>query len=87
MLQQQIAVCVLKNFCENLCCCNRIQSDLFFCDLLRQQNSVAETKIFASTHEAICHCDMLPHRVAATSRPTCAQGVICRRDVLLQLVT
>ena len=27
-----------------------------------------------------------PHLVAATSRPTCTHGVICRRDVLLQLV-
>ena len=41
---------------------------------------------FSSTHEAICRCDMSPHRVAATSRPTCTHGVICRRDLLLQLV-
>ena len=27
-----------------------------------------------------------PHHVAATSCPTCSHGVICRRDVLLQLV-
>ena len=59
----------------------------FFGDLLQQQNSAAETKIFTRTHEEICHCDMSPHRVATTSRPTCTQGVICRRDMLLQLVT
>ena len=53
--QQQIASCVLENFCENVCRCNWIllpqqvaqfQSDLIFCNLLQQQNSVAETKIF-----------------------------------------
>ena len=54
-LQRQIAPCVLENFCENLCSCNRIllpqqvaqiQSDMIFCDLLQRQNSVSETKIF-----------------------------------------
>ena len=96
----QIPWCVLENFCENLCRCNRIlspqqvgqiQSDLSFCDLLQRQNSVAETKIFRkilylSTHEAICRCDVSPHCVSATNRPTCTHGVICRRDWLLQLV-
>ena len=41
-------------------------------------------KKLSSTHEAICRCDVSPHRVAATSRPTCTHGVICRRDELLQ---
>ena len=36
---------------------------------------------FSSTHEAICHSDVSPQRVAATSRPICAHGVICRRDL------
>ena len=35
---------------------------------------------------ATCRCDVSPHLVAATSRPTCTHGVICRRDVLQQLV-
>ena len=85
-------------FCENLCRCNRIlspqqvaqiQSDLIFCDLFQRQNSVAETEIFTKIlqyTEAICRCDVSPHLVAATSRRTCSHGVICRRDVLLQLV-
>ena len=73
-------------FLENLCRSNRIQSDLFYGNLLQQQNSVAETKIFTRSHEEICHCDMTPHHVATTSRPTCTQGVICCCDVLLQLV-
>ena len=36
---------------------------------------------FCSAHEAICRCDVSPHLVAATSRPTCTHGVICRHDV------
>ena len=53
--QQQIASCVLDNFCENLCLWNRvlsvqqvaqIQYHLIFYDWLQQQNSVPETKIF-----------------------------------------
>ena len=81
---QQIASCVLENFCENLCRCNRIlspqqvaqiQSYLFFCDLLHRQNPVVETKIFTKilqTHEVICHDLSLRH--------------VCRLTVLLQLV-
>ena len=41
---------------------------------------------FSSTHEAICRCDVSPQHVAATSRQTCTHGLICRRDLLLQLV-
>ena len=50
--QRQIASCVLKNFCENLCLCNRILSQRHvaknqirqnLCDLSRRQTSVAET--------------------------------------------
>ena len=57
----------------------------FFCDLLQRKNSVAETEIFTK----ILHhtrSDLSPRHVAATSRPTFTYGVICRRDVLLQLV-
>ena len=75
--QQQIALCELENFCENLCLGNRIllqqiaqiQSDLILWDLLRWQNSVEETKIFAkilSTNKEICLCDVSKHCVAAT---------------------
>ena len=52
--QQQIALCELENFCENLCLSNRIllqqiaqiQFDSILWDLLRWQNYVEETKIF-----------------------------------------
>ena len=69
----------------------RVQFDLIFCDLLQRQNSVAETKIFPkmlqyTRSNIMCRYDVWPHRVAATSRPTCSHGVICHRDVLLQLV-
>ena len=46
MLQPQITSCVLENFCENLCLCNRIlslqqvaknQIGLNLCDLLQRQ--------------------------------------------------
>ena len=86
-------------FCENHYLCiswilsqqhvakNQIRQNL--CDLARQQNSVAETKIlqnFSSTQEAIGHCDVSPQHVAATSRQTCTHWVICCRELLLQLV-
>ena len=70
-------------FWENLCLRNGIlslqqvaknQIRLNLCDLLRRQNSVAATNIFSkfsSTHEAICRCDVSPHRVAATCRLVC----------------
>ena len=85
-------------FCENFCRCNRIlspqqvaqiQSDLIFCYLLQRQNSVTETKIFTkilqyTRSDLSLRC--APHLVAATSHLTCTHGVICHRDVLLQLV-
>ena len=97
-LQRQIASCVLENFCENLCRCNRICrrnkshrfSLIWFfatcCSdkiMLRRQRF---SQKFSSTHEAICRCDVSPHLVSATSRPTCTHRVIYRRDVLQQLV-
>ena len=96
--QRQIASCVLENFCENLCRCNRICrpnklhrfSLIWFfatcCSdkiLLRRQKF---SQKFSSTHEAIWRCNVSPHLVAATSHPTCAHGVICRCNVLQQLV-
>ena len=96
--QQQIASCVLENFCENLCRCNWIllpqqvaqfQSDLIFVTCCSDKIPLQRQRFsqkFSSTHEAICRSNVLPHRVAATSRPTCSHGVICHRNVLLQLV-
>ena len=52
MLQLHIALCVLENFCGNLCLSNvilslwqvvQILSDLILCNLLQWPNSVAET--------------------------------------------
>ena len=117
MSQRQIASCVMFFLCVKIffsarefCRSNmaqKIKSDNF-CDLLRRQNSVAETKIFTKILQytrsdlslrcvaATCYCnwspdlftrsDMSPQRVAATNRPTCTHGVICRLDLLLQLV-
>ena len=57
---RQIALSVLENFCENLCLRNIIlsrqrvaknQIRLNLCDLLRGQNSVAETKICTWIHQ------------------------------------
>ena len=42
---------------------------------------------FSVTHEVICRCDVSLQHVAATSHPTCTLVVICRHDLLLQLVT
>ena len=94
MSQRQIASCELENLSQNLCRCNRIcrsnKSHRF--SLIWFFATCCSDKIlprrqrfsqkFSSTHEAICRCDVSPHLVAATSRPTCTHGVICRRDVL-----
>ena len=42
---------------------------------------------FSVTHEVIYRCDVSLQHVAATSHPTCTHVVICRHDLLLQLVT
>ena len=56
-LRWQINPCILEDFCENLCLRDWILSPqqvaqnqirLNLCKLLRQQNSVAETKIFTT---------------------------------------
>ena len=95
--QRQIAKCVLENLCENLCLRNGILSlqqvaknpiRLNLCDLLRRQNSVAATNIFSkfsSTHEAICRCDVSPHRVVATCRLVCTDLYGNRLDFLWKI--
>ena len=62
---------------------NQIRLNL--CGFSGRQNSVAETKN-SQVLQSVCRCDVSPERVAATSPPTCAQGVTYHRDVLLQLV-
>ena len=75
--QQQIALCELENFCENLRLSNwillqqiaQIQSDSILWDLLLWQNSVEETKIFTKiscTNKENCHCDVSKQCVAVT---------------------
>ena len=97
-LQQQIALCVLEYFCENLCSATefcrsnmlqKIKSDRI-CATCRGDKILLQrqrfSQNFCSTHEAICRCDVSPQHVAATSCRTCTHGVICRRDLLLQPV-
>ena len=83
ILQRQIASCVLENFCENLCRCNRIcrrnKSHRF--SLISFFATCCSDKILL--RRQICRCDVSPHLVATTSRPTCTHGVIGRRHVLL----
>ena len=81
--QRQIASCVLENFCENLCLRNRIlslqqvaknQIRLNLCDLLRQQNSVAATKIFTKIVQytrSDLALQVSPRHVAGTCRLVC----------------
>ena len=84
-LQRQIT-CVLEKFVKIFVAA---KSDLIFCDLSQRQNLMQRQRFsqkFSSTQEVICCCDVSPHLVAATRRPTCSHGVICRRNVLQQLV-
>ena len=80
-LQQNIVAAISRTnsvwFYFFLACCSEII-------LLRRQRF---SQKFSSTLTAICCCDVSPHRVAATSRPTCTHEVIYRHDVLLQLVS
>ena len=66
-------------FCHSNMHVAKSQIRLNLCDLLRRQNSVVETKIFAKILQ-YTRSDLLPQHVAATSRPICTQGEICRRD-------
>ena len=98
MLQQQIASCVLEYFCENLCSatefcrCNmlqKIKSDRI-CVTCRGNKILLQrqrfSQNFSSTHKVICLHDVSPQHVAATSRQTCADRVICGHELLLQVV-
>lgn len=55
--------------------------NLNLCESLRQQNSVAQTKTPVHTKQ------FLAETGRTTCRPTCAQGVICHREVLQQHVS
>ena len=71
MSLRQIASCLLKTFCENLCLCSRILSlqqvakKKKLSDLLRRQNSVAATKIFTKGLQ-YTRSDLSLQKVAAT---------------------
>ena len=95
MLQWQILPCVVENFCENLWLHNRIllgqhvtknQIRQNWCNLLWQENSFAETKIFTKILQD-SQSNLSLWCVAATSRPACTHRVIHRHELLLQLVT
>ena len=79
--QRQIASCVLKNFCENLCLCNRILSQRHVA-----KNQIRQNLCYLWWRQNSCRCDVSPQHVAANTRRTCTHGVICRRYLLLQLV-
>ena len=74
--------------CENLRLRNRILSQKHVAknQIIQNFATYCGDKILLQTHEAICRCNVSPQRVASTSRPTCTHQLICRRDVLLQLV-
>ena len=59
--QRQIASCVLENFCENLCLCNRILS----------QQHVTKNQIRQNLCDLYTWSDLSPRRVAATCRLVC----------------
>ena len=96
--QRQIASCVLENFEKMFVAatefCRRNKSHRFsliwfFATCCSDKIPLRRQRFsqrFSSTHEAISRCDVSPHRVAATCCPICSHGVICRCDVLLQLV-
>ena len=90
-LQRQIVLCVLENFCENLCLSDRIlspqqlariQSDLLLCDSLRRQNSVAETKIFAKVLQ-LTRSD-LPLRSVSVTYCLVSSGLYSKGDLLFK---
>ena len=88
--QQQIASCVLENFCENLfpqqnfvaATSRKNQIRLKLCDLLRRQIPVAATKFsqkFSSANGAFCRCNVSLRPVAATCR-------LVRTDLTLDFI-
>ena len=91
---QQIASCILEYFCENLCSATefcrsnmlqKIKSDRI-CVTCHGNKILLQRQIFSqkfsSTHKVICLHDVSPQHVAATSRQTCTDGVICRHNLL-----
>ena len=77
-----------KEFCRSNML-QKIKSDRIYATccgdkILLQRQRFSQN--FSRTHEAICCCDVSSRHVAATSRRTRTHGVICRRDLLLQLV-
>ena len=68
--QRQIASCVMKNFCENLCLCNRILSQRH---VAKKSNQTEFGLLVAATK--FC-CTDTKRFVAA----------MCRRNMLLQIV-
>ena len=87
----KFTLCVLENFCENLCFSNRIlspqqltriQSDLLLCDSLRRQNSVAETKIFAKVLQ-LTRSD-LPLRSVSVTYCLVSSGLYSKGDLLFK---
>ena len=99
-----------ENFCENLCLCKRILSQeqdaknqigLNLCDLLRRQNSVAETKIFTKFLQytrsdlsprcvaATCWCNILygPHPVCDHSVFACLWSLMGGSTVLILILS
>ena len=96
LLQRQILPCVVENFFENLWLRNRIllgqhvtknQIRQNWCNLLRQENSFAETKIFTKILQDSRSINLSLWCVAATSCPARTHRVIHRHELLLQLVT
>ena len=64
--QQQIASCVLENFCENLCLRNKsqkIKSDRICATCCCEKTLLQRQRFspnFSCTHKAICRCDVSP---------------------------
>ena len=54
---------------------------------LYTRSNLSPQRVAATSRLTCTRSDLSPQRVAATSRLTCTQGVICRRNVLLQLVS
>ena len=92
-LQQQIASCVLENFCENLC--RRNKSHRFsliwgFVTCCSDKMLLRRQRFSQKFSEAICRCDVSPHlytrsdllprRVAATCRLVCTDLYASRQN-------
>ena len=86
---RQIASCVMKNFCENLCLCNRILSQRHvaknqirqnLCYLWRRQNSVAQTRSDLSLRcvAATCCCKQSPDLYTRSDLSPLLAAATCR---------